>query len=62
MHVRGARRMGARGQARGAHERSSRSSALGRLVRGCERRRAAARAATGVLFTREHVLHPKSPK
>ncbi|OWM76449.1 hypothetical protein CDL15_Pgr024657 [Punica granatum] len=33
-----------------------------RLARGCERGRAAERAATGVLFTREHVLHPESPK
>ncbi|OWM87921.1 hypothetical protein CDL15_Pgr000338 [Punica granatum] len=30
----------------------------GTRARGCER----GRAATSVLFTREHVLHPKSPK
>ncbi|PKI63142.1 hypothetical protein CRG98_016474 [Punica granatum] len=71
MHVRGARSTGARRQARGAHGRSAGASeharwgvwfagvrADGRLARG----HAAARAATGVLLTREHVLHPKSPK
>ncbi|PKI63139.1 hypothetical protein CRG98_016471 [Punica granatum] len=51
------------GHTGGALERASmRAGASGERVRGCERGRAAARAATGVLFTREHVLHPKSPK
>ncbi|OWM75117.1 hypothetical protein CDL15_Pgr017243 [Punica granatum] len=36
--------------------------ASGTRARGCESGRAAARAATGVLFTQEHVLHPESPK
>ncbi|PKI65004.1 hypothetical protein CRG98_014589 [Punica granatum] len=36
----------------------ARGQASGARARGCER----GRAATGVLFTREHVLHPESPK
>ncbi|OWM72694.1 hypothetical protein CDL15_Pgr009151 [Punica granatum] len=44
----------ARGRASGAWESTQ--------ARGYERGCAAARAAMGVLFTREHVIHPKSPK
>ncbi|PKI33073.1 hypothetical protein CRG98_046536 [Punica granatum] len=64
MHVRGARRTGRAAGAHGRHagsvRRAGRTSVLGQQARAVAGVRVC--AAMGVLFAREHVLHPKSPK